>query len=826
MSKPAEGFRQLFSSTFRSELNAVEARRRRYRIEQTLGHLPEVPQPLPPPTPIDLPTAAAPPPTLDDLQKKQEEMEQARRKLVEVRRSPPKDAPAETPPSSSVMEQGGTSGSVADAAREYHQAAREWYDLARCYRDAPSPEPRTMPKEQAESILQSAAKALADAAVQANRELPGAEAGAEVQQLARQVRPAEAELRGTLAAEFGLVLAWEQEAQTRLEALCQIEEEKCRAADALRLEERWREALYQLAWAEQRLFQKARCWVAADAAEEEVQKRLREWNEARSRCPPSPPPETWPPSSEGPTPPSNPPPAEETGGGEEKPASPDYAPGGEGPPDGPLALARQTALGLDLVGLALSGGGIRSATFGLGVLQGLAQLRLLGSIDFLSTVSGGGYIGSWFAAWVRREGSLANVEKQLSPNRVSQSLAERYEWDGRTRLDDRPRDEEPEPVHHLRAYSRYLSPRFGLFMPDTWTLLTIYLRNLFVNALFFLPLAVFVVFAWRLLLYGYTTPLGAWELGLNSAHLLTWRFVLTALFGAAFALGIGCLAWEQENLFEADMDRSLRDGYAEAPKFTYFIILLLLLVVAVLGSWLFSLDPDRYISKKGEQAKVLNHFGQNWLTDWFSVVSPSNVAQFPIAFVVIALWPSLGVRLWRWGRRCWKVRDLRSFNWRGLFSNVLLAFFFGLALSLVIYRVIWPLPSWLSLSPRGQMEIPPPDVLCLLHAIGMPVVLGTMVLGGFAEMAIVGRLLSEYEREWRIPFGGLLAHGCRGLAPVGGGDLPRAVGYGEDSSAPRSRDAQRDFGRDLGRHFGRRRLARPAPRRTRTGPAPPGGPVC
>src|SRR6267143_4418186 len=47
-----------------------------------------------------------------------------------------------------------------------------------------------------------------------------------------------------------------------------------------------------------------------------------------------------------------------------------------------------------LFGLALSGGGIRSATFNLGVLQALASLKLLRKIDYLSTVSGGGYIGS------------------------------------------------------------------------------------------------------------------------------------------------------------------------------------------------------------------------------------------------------------------------------------------------------------------------------------------------------------------------------------------------------------------------------------------------
>src|ERR1017187_8245384 len=60
--------------------------------------------------------------------------------------------------------------------------------------------------------------------------------------------------------------------------------------------------------------------------------------------------------------------------------------------------------------LCFSGGGIRSTTFGLGVLQGLAAHswspkdpatppRLLAGVDYLSTVSGGGYLGGWFSAW-------------------------------------------------------------------------------------------------------------------------------------------------------------------------------------------------------------------------------------------------------------------------------------------------------------------------------------------------------------------------------------------------------------------------------------------
>ncbi|MET0935621.1 MAG: patatin-like phospholipase family protein [Luteibacter sp.] len=65
------------------------------------------------------------------------------------------------------------------------------------------------------------------------------------------------------------------------------------------------------------------------------------------------------------------------------------------------ALARRrVAAGVEAnapgIGLALSGGGIRSATFCLGVLRALARNRVLHRFDYLSTVSGGGYIGSAF----------------------------------------------------------------------------------------------------------------------------------------------------------------------------------------------------------------------------------------------------------------------------------------------------------------------------------------------------------------------------------------------------------------------------------------------
>src|SRR6185503_10094530 len=47
------------------------------------------------------------------------------------------------------------------------------------------------------------------------------------------------------------------------------------------------------------------------------------------------------------------------------------------------------------VRLALSGGGIRSATYCLGALQALSKKGRLRNVDFLSSVSGGGYTGSF-----------------------------------------------------------------------------------------------------------------------------------------------------------------------------------------------------------------------------------------------------------------------------------------------------------------------------------------------------------------------------------------------------------------------------------------------
>jgi hypothetical protein len=175
------------------------------------------------------------------------------------------------------------------------------------------------------------------------------------------------------------------------------------------------------------------------------------------------------------------------------------------------------ALGrLNRAALCLSGGGIRSAAFGLGVIQALAthprpnkepdlfetqpaphvaapegahaplfqpreaaaaaarnnsvtqpEHSLLAQLHYLSTVSGGGYIGSWLSAW-RYRASFAALHNNLVGRPCGPDI-------------------EPHTIRWLRAYSNYLTPKLGVLSLDTWAGVAITLRNLLLNWLIILP---------------------------------------------------------------------------------------------------------------------------------------------------------------------------------------------------------------------------------------------------------------------------------------------------------------------------------------------------
>jgi len=179
----------------------------------------------------------------------------------------------------------------------------------------------------------------------------------------------------------------------------------------------------------------------------------------------------------------------------------------EARPAGPLPEAEAALLGAAReegkvagarFGLAFSGGGIRSATFNLGIVQALVRHGLLDKVDYLSTVSGGGYIGSWLSALIRRCGG------SVGPADLERSIA------------------------YLRRYSDYLTPRFGLFSLDTLAAVAGLLRNLLLNQAvllsFFLSLLAFPI------LLRQVSPEGLW-LGIGPA-----------LAGIGGFLGAGALA--------------------------------------------------------------------------------------------------------------------------------------------------------------------------------------------------------------------------------------------------------------------------------------------
>lgn len=158
-------------------------------------------------------------------------------------------------------------------------------------------------------------------------------------------------------------------------------------------------------------------------------------------------------------------------------------------------LFRRESLGLEsgrkegkiphVWGLALSGGGIRSATFCLGVLQALARARqpvlkdqehpepgsLLRRFDYLSTVSGGGYIGAFFSSLFRpgrlRDEAVPDPDVldehcKKQAGRTAEEAYEvlRFEPPGRmtTRITNGAGSVGKDPTAWLRENGRYLTP--------------------------------------------------------------------------------------------------------------------------------------------------------------------------------------------------------------------------------------------------------------------------------------------------------------------------------------------------------------------------------
>jgi Patatin-like phospholipase len=159
----------------------------------------------------------------------------------------------------------------------------------------------------------------------------------------------------------------------------------------------------------------------------------------------------------------------------------------------------------DLTGIALSGGGIRSATFALGVLQALAKHDLLRRFDYLSTVSGGGYIGTsltWLTSRLVTDQALADrtplPEDGFGVGPSSDGRRPRpfpYGTDDpRTAREPDQANPEGAMLRYLRQHGNFLTPGKGITLTSV---IVVLLRGIVLNLLVWIP--IFAALMWLLI---------------------------------------------------------------------------------------------------------------------------------------------------------------------------------------------------------------------------------------------------------------------------------------------------------------------------------------
>lgn len=181
--------------------------------------------------------------------------------------------------------------------------------------------------------------------------------------------------------------------------------------------------------------------------------------------------------------------------------------------------------------LAISGGGIRSATFSLGVLVALAQRELLPQFDYMSTVSGGGYLGSFLSVFLQA----------AAPNVGLRS----------TELPFKREEGEALALRHIRHHSKYLA------VGSTWERIKMFSAQLYGMALNVLAVLWMVILA--VVLEAWIRTLGVLSPG------ATLRWLLGALAVGALASLIA-LRWGEGR-------RSYADAFVAVPLALIAVVL-------------------------------------------------------------------------------------------------------------------------------------------------------------------------------------------------------------------------------------------------------------
>lgn len=259
-----------------------------------------------------------------------------------------------------------------------------------------------------------------------------------------------------------------------------------------------------------------------------------------------------------------------------------------------------------LFGLALSGGGIRSATFNLGLLQGLHEIGLLRGMDYLASVSGGGYIGGFWSHWRKKH------QGKVFPDPIASGQA------GAAGSPSYATGDEPPEILHLRRYSKFLAPNVGVFSFDTGRMLVAVLNALVpsligATAFLFAAMLASVGIAWLVLVA--PGDLARWISILGVLGHMHWGGVVVMLVFGAAHLGAMSYFWK---------------GVDDHKARRVMVSLALLVMLAVIWGWFLSVSETSPEGAREWFRAVGNGYYPNYADPiWKYIFAPA----FCLAFV-------------------------------------------------------------------------------------------------------------------------------------------------------------------------------------------------
>jgi predicted acylesterase/phospholipase RssA len=313
----------------------------------------------------------------------------------------------------------------------------------------------------------------------------------------------------------------------------------------------------------------------------------------------------------------------------------------------------------NVVGLALSGGGIRSAAFCLGVLQALDTTKVLDRVDYMSTVSGGGYIGC--------------------------SLTAAQEWSGQNRapvfpFTSRLEEDEPPALQHIRDHSNYLFPHGAIdFLHNA----SIYARGLIANAIIVAP---FILVGSVLTLLWYVLRAHVWQtiLSLLNPYRLKHFFFTIDLGLLLILVGI---VWA---IVQSTRRRRLQTEIPGAWTLLVGIVVIAFLVVAFCDLQPFVLDA-MVRAGSGDTSAVV----ANWVNAVAAVLAPIGAV---IAF--------LASKLGEYVKSAFESPKWSAYI-KGLVAKAAI-YVGGLIVPLLIWVVYLDITYWgLCINVRGLSCVPP-----------------------------------------------------------------------------------------------------------------------